>query len=124
MATPGGRHDGITQHLRRLAKQAHDMTVDGEVVTREEALAILLYQKALGMEVVTKDLEGRETRTQFKPEAWAIQLIYERMEGKTANAAEPETTKLTAAERIRGLAKERINALTKSTVGKGPPKVK
>jgi hypothetical protein len=69
----------ITNHLRRLANQADTYTdADGNLVTRAEGLAEQLWKFALGY----SDEDG-----QHKPATWAIQLIFDRLEGKNP---EPE----------------------------------
>jgi len=112
----------LTQHLRDLAVQVHDCTEDG-VITKGEALARLLFDKSLGYVQKQMDDEGKETEVYYKPEAWAIQLVYERLEGRAPQAVDEKEGRLTAAEKVSDLAKSRLNALV--TAGapapKGPP---
>lgn len=117
----------LTGHLKELLAEAHDMTVEGDLVTKGEAIARLLIQKALGWEEKTKDDEGKELLVYHKPEAWAIQLVYDRVEGKTPQAVTEDDVRIKAAERVRELAKQRLNGLTDEVLlvkGSGPPKFK
>lgn len=97
----------LTKFLRELAEEMHTMGDAGEMVTKAEALARLLWDKALGYK--HRDPKTGETKW-YKPESWAIQLIYERMEGKAPVTMEPETSRITAAQKIGDLARNRLNS--------------
>lgn len=106
----------LTQHLRELAVETETMTDEGELITRSEALAQLLWKKALGYKetVVVKDKSDEIIC--HKPEAWAIQMIYERMEGKAPIAIIDEKQQITAAEKISDLARTKLNQQAKAVV--------
>lgn len=123
----------LTDALRATGAEIYDTRIvgeDGEIrsITRYEALAELLWKKALGWieEVDEKGDKGVMVRTkrEHKPESWAAQLIYERWEGKTPVAMPEVGRGLTAADRVRDLSKARINRLAKEASGQqaGPPK--
>lgn len=115
----------LTNHLRELAAEAHDMLEEGTVITRGEALARLLWQKALGYVERKIDDEGVAKEVVHEPASWAIQMVYERMEGRTPQSLTEDATKIKAADRVSELAKTRINQLTaKATNDKGPPPFK
>ena len=124
----------LTEHLRQLAAEAHDWSMEDGMITKGEALARLLWRKALGYTEKTKDDEGNEVEEWHKPEAWAIQLVYERMEGKTPQAiGEDESRKRKVKDEVQDLARARLNdiATTAASAGgdgdlkaKGPPKRK
>lgn len=95
----------------------------------------MLWKKALGYTDKTTDDEGNEKEVYHKPEAWAIQLVYERMEGRTPQAIQDdEGNKRKAKDQVRDLAKSRLNDMAKTAVdsagdseslkAKGPPKRK
>lgn len=106
----------LTKCLRALAA---DPTIDdeGNPTTRAEKLARLLWKKALGG-------ENPKTGEFEPPAAWAIQLIYERMEGKAPAALSDDSGKMTVAERVRELAVQRVNSLSEAIAAipdsKGP----
>lgn len=121
----------LTRHLHELGAEAHTVADDGTILTREEALARLLWDKALGWEEVTRDEDGNVKRIKHKPESWAIQYIYERREGKAAAATVEEDNRIRTSERVRELARDRLNRLAEAAVNadgssgksaKGPPK--
>lgn len=119
MATPRYNARELTKHLREMAVQAHDMLDSGEVHSKAEALAKILWDKALGYTKAEMRGSGAERKMEdvyHPPEAWAIQLIYERLEGKVPQSAAEEAGKMTAAERVTDLARNRINRLTAETV--------
>jgi hypothetical protein len=96
----------ITNHLRRLANQADTYTdADGNLVTRAEGLAEQLWKFALGY----KDDDGEI----HKPATWAIQLIFDRLEGKNP---EPEADDgvMTVQEKIQDV--KRLNKLAEQCV--------
>jgi hypothetical protein len=113
----------LARHLRELAKQAYEdgLLDDGTCLTREQALANLIWHKALGYTEVKKDDEGNEHEDYHPPEKWAIQLIWERMEGRVTEAKQEDTGRMSAAERVRELAKNRINAIAATASGETPP---
>ena len=112
----------LTQHLRELAAQAHDWSEEDGAITKGEALARLLWKKALGYKEVKVDDEGNEKEEWRPPESWAIQLVYDRMEGKTPQAVTEDETRITAAEQVSELAKNRLTALAdKLVAGSAPP---
>lgn len=117
----------LTLHLRLIAAEAHEMEFDGQgqavVISKGEALARLIWKKALGYEETITDDEGKPAIVYHKPEAWAIQLAYDRMEGKTPTAIGDDDTRLKASDKVRALAKARINDLIPATAPapKGPP---
>jgi len=122
MGVPRYTGKELTKYLRTLAMEAESIADDGTPITRAEALARALWTKALGGKKRNRD----GTESELLPEAWAIQLIYERLEGKVANAATDESGKITTAEKVSELSRNRINSL--STVATGtkkslPPKI-
>lgn len=118
----------LTKHLNALGAEAHDVHPDGSPMTREEALAILLWKKALGYKEKTRNDEGSWVETVYKPEAWAMQYIYERKEGKTTPAPAEDSGRVKASDRVRELARERLNRMATTVavplLAKGPPKFK
>jgi len=121
----------LTDNLRQLAAEVHDWDPEEGAKSKGQALAELLWKKALGYTEKTTDEEGNVKETYHKPEAWAIQLVYERMEGKTPQAAQDdEQQKRRIKDQVRDLAKARVNDLAKAATGgtseeslkeKGPP---
>lgn len=123
MSLPRFTGKELTKHLRTLAMEAETLSDDGTLITKAEALARALWKKALGFtETVVRDKGPEEVI--HTPEAWAIQLIYERLEGKVANAAVDDGGKISAAERVSELSRNRINAYAGATAPvKAPPKL-
>jgi hypothetical protein len=112
----------LSQKLKELAEQAVSVEDNGDPISRAEALAKLIWDKALGCVTMERDDEGNLKERRNKPEAWAIQFLAERMEGKAPQAVADEASGIRAADRVRDLAKDRINRI--STVVTGPPKHK
>lgn len=128
MAKPKkSRYDtrALTNKLRELAAEVHDMDPDGTMVTRGEALASLLWNKALGYKEQFIDDDGDKAEIIHPPEAWALQLVYDRLEGKTPVAIQEDSGKIKAKDKVGDLAKKQLNALAAAgpdLKSKGPPK--
>lgn len=125
----------LTENVRQLAAEVHDWDPEDGAVTKGEQLARLIWKKALGYTETTVDEEGNEKKVWHKPESWAIQFLYERMEGKTPQAmSDEDDRKIKAKDSVRELAQSRLNSLAqkaKTAAGggddlksKGPPKRK
>jgi hypothetical protein len=117
----------LTMHLRQLAKEAHSVADDESIITKAEAMADLLWKYALGWE--EPDPDDPDKRIKHKPQQWAMTMIYDRLEGKAANAMEDTNSVMTAADKVGEMAKNQVNALTMSVVGNdnmpsGPPPYK
>jgi hypothetical protein len=125
----------LTKHLRELAAEIHTIEDDGTMLTRGEALALEVWKRALGYEDRLTDDEGKESCIKVPPAQWAIQMVFDRMEGRTPQAIEEEETRVSAAEKVRELSASRINGMAKKAVvkthgeaeqlkRKGPPSLK
>ena len=117
----------ITRHLRTLAAEVNTehFGSDGGILTNEEAAARLLWKKALGYTETIRNEEGNQKEVKHKPEAWALQYVMERLEGKIAHAQSEDTNRVRAADKVRELSKTRLNQLATAVAGpKGPPKHK
>lgn len=118
----------LTERLRELMAEVHDSHLGDEgeltMVTKGERLAEILVERALGWDEVTieeTDIPGaiREKTVKHKPERWAIEMCYDRLEGKTPQALTDETVGLSATDKISELAKRKINTLTEEETKNG-----
>lgn len=110
----------LTGHLRRLASEVVEHDVDGNPVTREQKLAELVWKLALGGEHEERDEEGTLKRVFTKPVQWAQQFLWERIEGKAPVAASEQTGGVKAVDKVRALARERINSMATASIAGGP----
>jgi hypothetical protein len=122
----GGK--ALTAELRKLAVEAIDVAPDGTPITREQILADLIWKQALGWTETwweTDSIGNRVKREmKHKPVPWAQQYLFERMEGRAAQATPEDVGGVKAAEKVRQLAKDRINNLARITAGPPMPKGK
>jgi hypothetical protein len=117
----------LTEKLRELAAKLHTTRlVDGQVelVTAGEKLAEEIFKDALGWTEKTKepgDVPGTmvEKVVVHKPQAWAKQFIWDRLEGKTPMALPDDKGGLTAADKVEELQKNTINAITEDVIDEG-----
>lgn len=98
----------LTLHLRELAAEIETIDDEGRTITRGEALARMLWKKALGYTEIGSD----KVEIYVKPASWAIQLIYDRMEGKAPIAIPDDKGRLTTAGKVSELARARINSMS------------
>lgn len=113
----------LTTELRKLGAEVVTVSDDGTQLTREEVLADLIWKQALGWteKIVERDKDGNRSERELRhnPVAWAQQYLFERMEGKAPQALVEEGTGIKASEKVRDLARQRINTLSK--IASGPP---
>lgn len=111
----------LTRYLERLAEEMHTVEDGGDAVSKAEALAKLLWNKALGYtEQVLRD--GAWVAVSHPPESWAIHLVYDRLEGRVTNSDKggDTSTEKPVHEKVADIAKARLNAAAESAVtGKG-----
>ena len=105
----------LTQHLRELAADYVSIDNEGNPITRGEQLAVIIWEKALGWtETCIKDEKQEEIY--HKPEAWAIALVFERMEGKAPAAVPDDKGTLTTADKVEEIVKSRINSIAEAVL--------
>lgn len=119
MAIPGklgGKR--LTDELRKLAAEAVTITDDGTPVTREQQLSAMIWKQALGWTEQVRDQDGNLVERVHPPVAWCQQFLFERMEGRAPNAMPDAEGGVRATDKVRDLAKQRLNALVKVPAGK------
>lgn len=123
MPSPSGKigPKALTHELRKLASMLHMVAPDGTEFTKEASLAELLWKQALGYEELYKDEYDKLVRKYHPPVAWAAQFIWERLEGKAPIAMSENEGGMKAADKVRELARDRVNALTKKVTVTQPP---
>lgn len=109
MGRPSRR--SVTKYLRELADEAETITDSGVTLTKAEVLARLLWKFALGWKETTYDPKTRRPIgvTDHSPAKWAIDIVYNRLEGQVPHQVVDESRILTAAEKVSELATERLN---------------
>lgn len=119
----------LTRYLQRLAEEIHTVEDGGDPISKAEALAALLWNKALGYtEQVLKN--GSWVEVSHPPESWAIHLVYDRLEGRvnTSDKGKDTGTEKPIHEKVGEIAKARLNEAAElaanATNRKGrPPKI-
>jgi hypothetical protein len=101
----------LSKYLRCLALEVETVDENGDPITKAQALAMLVWKHALGF--LDRDDKGQET--QRKPEVWAIELLYNRVEGKIPVAVVEESGR-SLTEKVSDLGKARINSLAETAV--------
>lgn len=102
----------LSKYLRLLALDIETIDDDGDPVTKAEALAALVWRHALGFEEADPDNPAKVTR--HRPATWAVDLLYNRIEGKVP-LLPPEDSNGPLPDRISELSKATINAMSDPT---------
>lgn len=98
----------LSQALKELAQEVHD--TDGETVkTRAECLARIVWNSALGFKEKYIDSEGNLKEKLIAPQVWAINLIFDRLEGKVPSGDEDGKSEVTLAQRVEKLNLEQFD---------------
>lgn len=105
------RGRAFTDELRRLGEEIVDTDGDGNPITRRQKLGLMVWQQALGWDEKTRDENGDLKLIKHPPVAWCQQLLYDRVDGRAAVAAPSNESGLKASEKVRTLAKDRLNAM-------------
>ena len=71
----------LSQALRELASEQHDIGTS-ESLTRAQCLAKLVWDNALGYTRMIKNKEGMLVEQSIEPRTWAINIIFDRLEGR------------------------------------------
>ena len=107
----------LTRYLERLAEEMHTVEDGGKPLSKAEALAKLLWNKALGYtEQVLRDGTWAEVR--HPPESWAIHLVYDRLEGRVDSTGKGKDTdgEKPVHEKVAEIAKARLNEAAERAV--------
>jgi hypothetical protein len=102
----------LSKYLRALAVEIETTNADGDLVTKAAALADLVWKYALGGH---KERDDKGVEKTMPPAVWAIELLYNRIEGKIPLAVVEEQGR-SLTERVSDLGKARINSLAKAAV--------
>ena len=114
--TPQGKKlnatNTLTRYIRKLGEEMHTVNDEGETLTRFQALAQLVWDRALGF---TEEIPETGERVIHKPDKGFIGVIFDRTEGKVAQAAPVGgKKKASLADRIGEQTKARLNRIAKS----------
>jgi len=99
----------LSKYLRMLALDIETMDEDGNLVTKAQALAALVWKHALGFEEQNPD--DPDKKVQHRPATWAVDLLYNRIEGKIPLAVVEEGAH-SLTERVSDMGKAKINAIS------------
>lgn len=111
----------LTNELRKLAAENLTILNDGTPITRAQKLADLIWNLAVGWTETVVDNNGSRKEVVHPPVPWAMKFAFERLEGRSAEAQVEESERITAADMVRQLSKDRINKM--SAMASGPPKL-
>lgn len=111
----------LTNALRTLSEEVTTIDNAGEPLTRAQQLAEHVWRLALGWdETVVNPHTGKKELIKHPPVPWAMQYMFERLEGKAPIAVQEENHGIKAVDKVRQLTVDRLNSLVKA----GPPKFK
>lgn len=103
----------LTQLLKAQALDVEDADVKtGDVITKGQALATLVWKMALGYWI--KDPDDPDKKVYIKSDFRAVALLFDRMEGKIATAV-PADNRQTLPETVSEMARSKANSLAEDT---------
>lgn len=102
----------LSQSLRTLASEAHD--TDGDTIkTRAQCLAEYIWNAALGYKTKVLDTKLHVlVEKEVLPQTWAVNLIFDRIEGKVPISEDSVLEGTSVASRVEEISKDNINDLT------------
>jgi len=104
----------LSKYLRALAVEIETVDDNGDPITKAAALAALVWRHALGFEEATNP-DKPDKKVKHKPETWAIELLYNRIEGKIPLAVVEDSGR-SLTDKVSDLGVARLNSLTKASV--------
>ena len=109
----------LSKYLRALALDVETVNPEGDPVTKAQVLAGLVWKHALGFEDLRDPDNPEKGRVRVPPTVWAIDLLYNRIEGKIPLAVvEDQGRSLT--EKVSDLGKAKINSLAQASAEDAP----
>ena len=102
----------LSSFLRAIAQEQ-----DKSGVCKAEALARLIWNKALGYKEVVEDADGVEVTITNDPDKDMIKLVYDRMEGKVSNAEETSDRERSLPDKVSDTNRDRLNKDAEKIVG-------
>lgn len=106
----------IAKYIREVAAEVHTVDDDMNPVNKGEALARLLWDKALGH--YAKDPKTGE-KVWHPPQKEAQFAILDRHDGKVGTAGDDTTSKFDTTRRVSELTKDLLNSLTAKVTSSG-----
>lgn len=103
----------LTAFIREIAEEKTEVLLGAEdkMVTKAEALARLIWKKALGYKEVNI-VKGQPLDIIYHPDKGCMGLIFDRMEGKAPASLDEGDDKMTVAERVSEQGVKRINKIS------------
>ena len=94
----------LSKYLRALALDIESMSDDGDPITKAQKLADLVWKYALGV------TDEKDPTKKAAPAVWAIELLWNRIEGKIPIAL-PDEGGRSLTDKVSDLGKAKANAL-------------
>ena len=101
----------LSRYLRALAQEIHTVDKNGDPLSRAAALAELVWKYALGFTKLAEKPDEKDQ--QIPPATWAIELLYNRIEGKVMTAP-PDDQGHSLTDKVTELGRARANSLAKA----------
>jgi hypothetical protein len=122
----------LSEFIRKISQEETEFVKgesgDDKMATKAEALARVVWDMALGwVEEVDVFKDGAKVgvaKKKHPPAQWAINLVYDRAEGKAAQAGDTGEKKSDVSDRISQRTKDRVNKLAEATGNAGTSTVK
>jgi hypothetical protein len=111
--------------LSKVMNEPVSVHDNGDIISGWEKLCRHIRQLALGGEREERDDNGNIKKIVEKPVAWAVQFVFAELAGKTPQAVQEDHGGIKASQKVRELARDRMNQVAdKLVTAGGPPKFK
>lgn len=109
----------VTGQLRQQAFEGHDtLNEHGDPQTKGEALARLIWREALGWTEDKRNEDGNLVKVVHPPSMAMQEKLLDRLDGKIPMVAETAGGGIKAADKVRDLAKGRLNDMARKAMKK------
>lgn len=117
----------LSKFIREIANETHDDPVikargeDAVMLTKAEAIARHIFKLALGYveeeDVFVKGVKTGIKPVHHKPDKWAINMIWDRLEGRVGAAdLKAGSDKASLADKVSAQGKKRLDQIAKSSL--------
>lgn len=102
----------LSKWLRQIAEEETEVAVDTDgdniMITKAEAIARLIWQRALGYVLESKNDDGTTHKEYFPPDRQLMSLIFDRIEGRAAMVTDSGPKKRSVADKVSEQGAKRI----------------
>jgi len=112
----------LSQLIRQMALEETELVkgedCDDAMVTKAEALARYMWKKALGYTEIKVDDDGKTETITHLPDKWAIDRLWDRIEGRVPTTGPEKKEKRSVSDRVSEQNARRLNTVADNSAKK------